>query len=352
MAIYKGVGIPFIQLAEGTGYPEDGWFQILKTGTFQDPRYGKFKITRKMFAEMIRNFNDGVRGIVPALDYKHDSEDIAAGWFKELAERNIKGEESEFWGRIDLTPRGQKKLNEKEFGYLSADFDEAYTDNEAPFKKYGCVLKGAGLTNRPVIKGMKSATQLSENGDNMPTIEELQKKVTDQEKVLSEKEVELAELKKFSDSMKKVMAAMEANSPEDALAAINKLKPAKEEPAMPKEMAELKAENEKLKRENEFSVLLSEGKVIPAQKDAFIKNDMTAFAKASLPGGVNLAEKGNGGAGGKKEDEGTESAEDKVRALALAEQKANEGLSIQECYSRVLAEPKNAALKKEFYKSN
>ena len=47
-----------------------------------DPRYGKFEITSTMLAAMVSNFDKGVRGVVPALDYKHESDNVAAGWFK------------------------------------------------------------------------------------------------------------------------------------------------------------------------------------------------------------------------------------------------------------------------------
>ena len=143
--------------------------QILRVGTFTDPRYGKFKITKQMLSEMVQNFHAGVRGVIPALDYKHDSEDIAAGWFK-----NLYLEGDELWADVEMTPRGSKVLSDKEFGYVSADFDTQYIDNEHQ-KNYGCVLLGAGLTNRPVVKRMESVVQLKEKTD--PVSEKISKLV-------------------------------------------------------------------------------------------------------------------------------------------------------------------------------
>lgn len=134
--------------------------QVLRTGTFTDPRYGKFPITPKMLSDMVKNFSEGVRGVIPSLDYKHESDDIAAGWFQKLYTVND-GDNVELWAEIELTPRGEKTLSDKEFGYISADFDSDYCDNETGVK-HGCVLLGAGLTNRPVIKRMESVIELSE----------------------------------------------------------------------------------------------------------------------------------------------------------------------------------------------
>jgi hypothetical protein len=58
--------------------------QILRTGEFSDPRYSRFEISKTMLADMVKNFSEGVRGVIPALDYKHESDDVAAGWFKAL----------------------------------------------------------------------------------------------------------------------------------------------------------------------------------------------------------------------------------------------------------------------------
>ena len=74
--------------------------------------------------------------------------------------------------RVDWTPNGEKILAEKEFRYLSAEFDVDYTDNETPDISHGTVLLGAGLTNRPVIKRMDAVITLSENSlqrDKMKT---------------------------------------------------------------------------------------------------------------------------------------------------------------------------------------
>ena len=75
----------------------------------------------------------------------------------------------ELWATVDWTEGGEKSVRRKEYRYLSADFQFNYTDNET-LQEYGPTLFGAGLTNRPVVKGM-APTILSEikpSEDKMP----------------------------------------------------------------------------------------------------------------------------------------------------------------------------------------
>lgn len=284
--------------------------QILKTGTFTDERYGKFKITTKMFSEMIKNFTDGVRGIIPALDYSHDSGGKAAGWLKDLFTKQD-GDETQLWGSFELTPGGQKSLADKDFGYISADFDDNYQDNEEG-KKFGCVLLGAALTNRPVIKNMAPAIQLKEKigkfaeGDQMSAeySEEAHKKLKeDHEKMCAEmKELQDALGAKDHADAKDKIAAMkgkdkpaegspeeEAGESKDEAAAEGDKKMAE----MSRKLIEMETKLELKEKETAFAILMSEGKVVEAQRKAFLKGDVAEFAKnAKL---IKLSEQGHGG---------------------------------------------------------
>lgn len=132
--------------------------QLFRVGTFYHPDYGKFEITPDALKAMEKNFKNKIRGIDIAIDYKHNSEDIAAGWIQELY---LSSDGKELWAKVDWTPKGNQVLSEKEFRYISPDFTFNYQDNES-LKKYGPVLLGAGLTNRPTIKNMEPVVQLSE----------------------------------------------------------------------------------------------------------------------------------------------------------------------------------------------
>jgi len=307
--------------------------QVLRVGTFTDPRYGKFKITIQMLSEMVKNFNEGVRGVIPALDYKHDSEDIAAGWFKNLF---LAGDE--LWATVEMTPKGEKVLSDKEFGYVSADFDTQYIDNEFQ-KSYGCVLLGAGLTNRPVIKRMESVIQLKEKND--PVSEKISKlvkegyaqeqavaialemerkgklseemymeqpkkdeemkpemkpemspeqKMEDMAKKFAEMEAKLAESEKKCSEMEAKLAAFEKTPAE--IKEEEKPEIEIELAAAKKELAEAKGKIELSEKNQKFNHMLSEGKAVEAQREAFIKNDMELFTSNAVA--IKLSEIGHG----------------------------------------------------------
>lgn len=267
-------------------------FQILKTGKFYDDRYGEFDITEKMLSEMVSNFDAGVRGVDIMLDYKHDTEAEAAGWFKSLSVEPF-GDGHALFADIDLTPPGRKKLSDKEFRYLSADFDPDYHTNERPVKKCGCVLLGAALTNRPVIKGMAPAVQLGEQpyqGNN----------TMDDKNKLAEMEKKLADMES---NQQKLMEAVGVSSPDELLKKIEEMKTPKVEieagEEMKKELSEMKdklakleSEKDTAEKESKFNLLLAEKKAVPAQRDAFMKGDMAEFAAKAQA--LNFSEKGHG----------------------------------------------------------
>jgi phage I-like protein len=320
---------PPIQLSEDSSESNTRKMQILKVGEFFHEKYGKFQITQKMLSEMVTNFKAGVRGVRPALDYSHNSEDVAAGWFRDLYLEN----DSELWADIEMTPKGTKVLSDKEFGYTSAEFDPAYQTNETPMRKVGAVLLGAGLTNRPVIKNMKPVIELSEGGKM--DIKELEEKLAGYEKQLADK----------SEFEKKLMEVAGVESLEQIMEQIQKMKG--ENPELMEKKEELDkalAEKEELKKELsektnalklaekevEFTVLLSEGKACVAQKDAFLKGDMMEFAKNSQA--MNLSEKGHGKGIPKDVD-----AENEI--IKLAKEKVTaEGIQFSEAVSKVRKE--------------
>lgn len=151
---HRSFRAPALKLSEAPSQD----IQLFRVGTFYHPEYGKFDITPEALKAMETNFKNKIRGIDIAIDYKHDSEDIAAGWIKELY---LSSDGKELWAKVDWTPKGSQVLGEKEFRYISPDFTFNYQDNES-LKKFGPVLLGAGLTNRPTIKNMEPVVQLSE----------------------------------------------------------------------------------------------------------------------------------------------------------------------------------------------
>lgn len=334
--------------------------QILKTGRFFDPRYKWFEVTDKMLSEMIVNFKAGIRGIVPALDYAHDSEGAAAGWIKDLFVKDgAKPGQKELWGKVEITPRCQKTLADKEWGYISSDFDDNYEDNESG-KKYGAVLKGAALTNRPVIKGMDAVIQLSEEaseeqknklseteGDTMDQ-KEMEKKLSDMETKCADAEKKLGEMDAVLkaagvadlEGLMKWIADQKAKTPADPKMEIELADTKKQLSEAKTKLAEADQKAQTAEKEVEFAKLLSEGKAVAAQKEAFVSGDMKKFIELSQP--MKLAEQGHGG--------GSKGGADDAEAEILKEAKKlseEEKIPMNKAISQVLSSNKALAEKRQ-----
>lgn len=279
--------------------------QLLKSTTIYDHRYGEVVISPTMLEQMVKNFDENVRGIDIMLDAGHNPDHGAYGWFKKIYTKLGEDNKLELWGTVELTSLGQRALTEKIFGYISADFDMNYQDNET-LAKYGAVLLGAGLTNRPVIKKMSPAIALSEMENKMMTIEELLQKLG-------------------------------VESAEDLIEMVSKMRSEIEMSANAQK--EMKEKMEMSEKTNSFNVMLSEEKVCEAQREAFIKGDMVEFAKNARPVKFNEISQGDAGNSGDK------SAEDQV--LELAEKKVKEEkITMAKAIAVVLSE--NPELNKQY----
>ncbi|MES1977299.1 MAG: phage protease [Pseudomonadota bacterium] len=133
-----------IALSEDTSKPS--WVTVTRTGDFSDPRYGAFSITPTMLSQMVSNFDKRVTGQDIYIDVAHKHSDGAAAKVLKLEVQDTK-----LRALVEWTPFGVAAVKERGFSYLSAEFHEAWTDNEKQ-TAHGCVLLGAGLTIRPVIK--------------------------------------------------------------------------------------------------------------------------------------------------------------------------------------------------------
>lgn len=342
--------------------------QILRTCTFYHDRYGKVEITPLMLAEMVDNFKGNTRGIDIMIDYAHNSELEAAGWIKELFVRdNQETGEQELWAIPNWTPKGQKTLSDKEYAYLSADFDPDYRDNENPDKKFGAVLLGAGLTNRPVVKKMKPVIQLSEYSKESKmakSIELMEKELEEKDKKLQEQEAKMGEYKMQEDRMEKlkqIMKDLDAESVEDLIEIIANMKKGVEEKegmevelsGMKKELAEFKKDAFKKEKELKFNELMEKGLVIEAQREKVLKLGEEGFKSfieiaAINKEGLKLSEIGHGKNETKDQAEGKEkNVEDivKEKAVKLAEEKK---IPMHKAMSQVLKDNKD--LKEKYYK--
>lgn len=141
-----------VELADGV---TQSWVTLTRTGDYTDPRYGSFSITSTMLQQMVNNFDKRVLGQDVFIDVSHRPSDGAAAKVLKL-----QVESGRLRALVEWTPFGVAAVKERGFQYLSAEYHEAFTDNEKQ-AQHGAVLLGAGLTIRPVIKHL-DPIQLSE----------------------------------------------------------------------------------------------------------------------------------------------------------------------------------------------
>ena len=119
---------------------------VTRTGTFTDPRYGEFEISKDMLLAMVSNFKNNAYGQDIFIDVAHKPDDGAAG---KIINLSVKG--NRLCAAVEWTEYGIKAVKDRGFQYLSAEFHQNFKDNEAGLE-HGPTLLGAGLTVRPVIK--------------------------------------------------------------------------------------------------------------------------------------------------------------------------------------------------------
>ncbi|AOZ48873.1 phage protease [Chromobacterium vaccinii] len=140
------------------------WVTLTREGSFSDPRYGRFEISRDMLLAMVRNFDAGVVGTDIFLDVNHQPGDGAAAKICKLA---VEG--GRLRALVEWTDFGRDAVKARGFRYLSAEFSENWQDNEQG-RLHGPVLLGAGLTVRPVIKRLDPVTLSCDSGADIPLL--------------------------------------------------------------------------------------------------------------------------------------------------------------------------------------
>lgn len=315
----KSYRSPLVQLNENmfkTDQEISNEIQLLKTGVFLHE--GRtLEITKKDLRIMVKNFEDKVRGIDLMLDYGHKNDEEAAAWFQSVF---LSENGKELWATVDWNECGAESVRKKEYRYISADFTFNYKDSES-LKEFGPTLFGAAMTNRPFIKNMEAT--LSEN----KLLEENNTK---------EKSMELEELKKKFASLQE-----ENNKLKEQLAGKDKDKEknfAEREKSI--KLAEEKLINDKklTEKKGRFDTMLSEGKTVEAQRDAFMKDDMDKFIENAYKDDLNLSEKGHGNNKSNKEFAGSDTpAQDEVISLAEKKMKSD-NIDIASAIEIVLSE--------------
>lgn len=276
-----------IKFAESSKEVSD--VQILRAGAFEHPYYGVMLITQQVLKDMVRNFEERVRRQDLPIDYFHESDREAAGWFQKLF---VSPDGNELWGTAKWTPKAQKMLAEGEVKYFSADFYFEWTDPETGVT-YKNVLNGGGLVNRPFVKDMKPVIELSEGNLSMKTVEQLNGEIKTLGEQMAAKD---AEVKTLGEKL----AAKDTE--------ISELKG---------KIAANAKEAEKAAKEAKFNELCTKGKACAAQKEAYMEGDMVKFAELAQP--LNVVENGDN-SGGKDKTELSEADKAAAKAFGLTEE--------------------------------
>lgn len=288
--------------------------EILKVGSFDSRTHGKFRITKETLSQAKKNFDNNIHRLTDTdknpqipLNFSHDKGGKAAGWIKELY---LNSDGTILIGKLHLTPSGRESVDNKEFAFASAEFSFTYSDPELN-QEFNNVLTGAALTNIPFMKGLKSI-ELTEI--NMEQILQLLEGLTDEERIIL---------------FEKIKGMIEASEPEGEEAKIEAKIEAgleqKEEKKFSESEINLTNEVSNLKKELEFSELMLSGKVVPAQKEAFIKGDMKALIENSCDK-VNFSQDSNSST--PKDEEIKDLASAELKALELAEKLCSEDSSL------------------------
>jgi len=132
--------------------------QIMQTGEWKHPTYGKMRINESILDQMIQHFREGLRkGIYITEGHPQGDEELpAVGWVKDL----VKKGSDNLWAVIEWTDKGMELLKSKAYKFFSPEFYFKYEDPETR-EKFDNVLTGGALTNKPYFKSLE-AVVLSE----------------------------------------------------------------------------------------------------------------------------------------------------------------------------------------------
>lgn len=217
--------------------------EILKVGKW-DGSKGKFSITNKTFDNFIKNFKSKTYGSDLQVNFGHERDGQAAGWFKDLFAENGK-----LKAVIEWTSAGIKALKDKIYRYFSAELAFEWQNDETG-EKHEDVLLGGALTNIPYIRGLQPialSENLSINLNDMKVFDTLLAELQEKDKVTKEEKA----------SIRKLFETLDEEVKEEVKADVEEVEK-KEEPV--EEVKEEKKEEEKKEIKASDSISMSEHK--------------------------------------------------------------------------------------------
>lgn len=284
-------------------------------GEFVDPRGGKkpMVLDKSWAQKIVDNFKNGpIKRVPMVLGHPQSSAELAEktrGWLEKLEARA-----DGLYGIFEI--RKKETADDIENGLIeqtSVAFDDNYQDKRTG-KWYQNVLKHVGLVNDPYIKGMSAMEPVEMSGmagagvlfsDDANNFNNEEEVVMAKVKNDREFEVEVKYTENGEEKTVKIAAGAEVEVPEDQAESVTKqiadaVAPQddnndkegadmseKEKELAEREAAAAKKEAELAEKEAnaQYSQLLSDGKIVPAQKDAYLALCSKGSASVELADG-------------------------------------------------------------------
>lgn len=122
--------------------------EMLRIGKFTHPKYGELDISEPFLDSLVTNFANNALKREISFDWNHAARDASA-WLRGLTRID-----DTLIGSVEFTKKGQKSVENGEYGYFSVEFLKDYKDPETD-ESFGPALAGGALTNRPFITNLK-----------------------------------------------------------------------------------------------------------------------------------------------------------------------------------------------------
>lgn len=245
--------------------------QILRVG---DWLYGdgKFEVTTDYLKKVAENFKKGViENVFVPLTHSDDPRDNTG----DVKEVEVSKDGKALEAVLSVDDSAAKLIKDKKVKGVSCSIEENYMDKEKKIT-VGSVLRHVALVMEPYIKGLAPFEQLADKSKQYIVLSDESKPIdSDEKKKLNiKKEKKHMKIKK-SEKLMKEIETVKTQLSDNAKILSEKDILLAEKDAELKKLADEKLVAEKAKKEVEVIAMadkfISEGKMVPAQKDSFVK---------------------------------------------------------------------------------
>ena len=186
-------------------------YNLLPVGEFYDKRYGRVSITPEKIKQMSENFGKCPAYEVP-VKLGHSDGAKSPG---KIIGVEAKPEGLEVTMQVDSETA--QAINDKQYRYMSAEYDESYHDKKTG-ENVGAVLLGAALVNQPAhpyVAPLVLADDINpeeRTDENMSELEDLRLQLSDLKAQKAQADAELKSVREQSEDTAKKLADLEAQN--------------------------------------------------------------------------------------------------------------------------------------------